>query len=93
MVVYVDGPRRGGARRRTDARRPDGLVDGEQGVQRGRVRVARERHLAEDVGQAAEEHGRAGVPALHLVHERRLVVLSQIPASNDSVKSFISSSH
>ena len=79
VVSDADGPGRGGARQRSEPGRADGLVNGQEGLQGGRVRVAGERHLTQDVRQATEEDGRAGVPTAHLLHERRLVLLSTHP--------------
>ena len=75
VVTDLDGPRRGGARQRSQPRLSHRLVDGQQGLQRRRVRVAGHRHLTQDVRQLTEEDASAGVPTIHLVDKHWLVIL------------------
>jgi len=93
VMADADRPRCRGARRRSQARRPHRLVDGEQGVERGRVGVTRARHLAEDVWQTTEEDGRASVSTPHLADERRLVLLHRRTTHVDEPLLFISISN
>jgi len=74
-MVYFDWPRRRHTRPRCEARLSDGLVDGQQGVQGGRVRVAGQRHLTEYCRQLTEEDASAGMAILHLVDKHRFVRL------------------
>ena len=88
MVTDFDGPRRRAACQRPQPRLSHRLVDGQQGVERGRVGVAGQRHLTEDAGQLTEEHASTRVSTLHLVHERRLVILYAATSGNKEYRHY-----